>query len=174
MAKTQERMNTLNLEGISMRIIASAALVALLAVSIWAQQRGPAATPAAATFFTAADVAGLISKSPADRNALGQRMLQVGPYNVNLEHRVVNQAASVHEKEAELFYVIEGSGTVVTGGKLVGESRTNEANLTGTSIEGGSTRKVNKGDWFMVPEGVPHQIPNVDGALSVMTLHLPR
>src|SRR5262249_43486070 len=140
----------------------------------WAQQRGPAAAPASATFISAADVAGLITKSPADRNALGQRMLQLGAYNVNLEHRVMNQAAAVHEKEAELFYVIEGSGTVITGGKLVGETRTNETNLSGTSIEGGSSKKVSKGDWFMVPEGVPHQIPNVDGALSVMTLHLPR
>ena len=157
-----------------MRVIAAVSLVAVLAVTIWAQQRGPAAGPAQATFFTAADVAGLISKSPADRNALGQRMLQTGPYNINLEHRVANQAAAVHEKEAELFYVIEGSGTVVTGGKLVGETRTNESNLSGTSIEGGASRKVSKGDWFMVPEGVPHQIPNVDGALSVMTLHLPR
>jgi mannose-6-phosphate isomerase-like protein (cupin superfamily) len=161
-------------EEFSMRIIAAVSLVALLAVSIWAQQRGPAAAPAAATFFSAADVANLISKSPADRNALGQRMLQIGAYNVNLEHRVVSQAAAVHEKEAELFYVIEGSGTVITGGKLVGESRTNEANLTGTSIEGGSSKKVSKGDWFLVPEGIPHQIPNVDGALNVMTLHLPR
>ena len=81
---------------------------------------------------------------------------------------------AVHEKEAELFYVIDGSGTMVTGGKLVEEKRTNEANLTGSSIQGGVTKKISKGDWIMVPEGVPHQIPNVDGPLTVMTLHLPR
>ena len=46
--------------------------------------------------------------------------------------------ASVHEKEAELFYVIDGSGTLVTGGKLVGETRTNADNLAGTAIEGGA------------------------------------
>src|SRR5258708_8687079 len=91
-----------------------------------------------------------------------------------MEHRVVNQAAAVHEKEAELFYVIEGSGTIVTGGKLVEEKRTNDANLSGTLIEGGVSKKISKGDWVLVPEGVPHQIPNVHGALTVMTLHLPR
>jgi hypothetical protein len=37
----------------------------------------------------------------------------------------------VHELDAELFYVIDGSGTVVTGGKLTGETRTNAENLRG-------------------------------------------
>ncbi len=44
--------------------------------------------------------------------------------------------AAVHEKEAELFYVIDGSATLITGGKLVNEKRTNAENLTGTAIEG--------------------------------------
>ena len=101
-------------------------------------------------------------------------MLQLGTYNVNMEHRVMGQAAAVHEKEAELFYVIDGAGTIVTGGKLVEEKRTNDANLSGTSIQGGVSKRISKGDWIMVPEGVPHQIPTVEGALTVMSLHLPR
>jgi mannose-6-phosphate isomerase-like protein (cupin superfamily) len=171
-----------------MRIIGAISLVVLLTVSILAQRgqdgapagrgaaRGQAAPagPPTTTIVTAADVAAMIAKSPADRNALGQRLIQLGTYSVNMEHRVTNNAAAVHEKEAELFYVIEGAGTIVTGGKLVEEKRTNDANLSGTSIEGGVSKKISKGDWVLVPEGVPHQIPNVDGALTVMTLHLPR
>ena len=157
------------------RIMVAVGLVALLTLSVWARQRGQAtAGPTTTTAITAAEVAAMIAKSPSDRNALGQRMLQLGTYSVNLEHRVVSQAAAVHEKEAELFYVIDGAGTIVTGGKLVDERRQNDANLQGTSIEGGTSRKISKGDWVIVPEGVPHQIPAVEGALSVMTLHLPR
>ena len=169
------------------RIIGAISLVVFLTFSIWAQRgqdgapggqraaRGQAASgPPTTTIVTAAEVAAMIAKSPADKNALGQRMIQLGTYSVNMEHRVTNNAAAVHEKEAELFYVIEGSGTIVTGGKLVEEKRTNDANLSGTSIEGGVSKKISKGDWVLVPEGVPHQIPNVDGALTVMTLHLPR
>ena len=158
------------------RITAAVVLVVLLTFSIKAQQGQKSASAAAgsATIVTAADVAAMIAKSPSDKNALGQRLIQLGSYNVNMEHRVMGQAAAVHEKEAELFYVIEGSGTIVTGGKLVEEKRTNEANLSGTSIQGGVSKKISKGDWIMVPEGVPHQIPNVDGALTVMSLHLSR
>src|SRR5437762_14235469 len=157
-----------------MRILAATSLVALLAFAIWAQRgQAPAGAPAAPA-ITASEVAAMIAKSPSDKNALGQRMLQLGPYSVNMEHRVMGQAAAVHEKEAELFYVIEGVGTIVTGGKLVEEKRTNEANVTGTSIQGGVTKQISKGDWGLVPEGVPHQIPNVEGAITVMSLHLPR
>ena len=156
------------------RSIAAIGLLVLLTVSIWAQRGGPNAGTPAAPMITASQVAAMIAKQPADKNSLGQQMLQLGPYNVNMEHRVMGQAAAVHEKEAELFYVIEGSGTMVTGGKLVEEKRVNEANLTGSSVQGGVSKKIGKGDWILVPEGVPHQIPNVDGPLTVMTLHLPR
>ena len=156
------------------RIIAAISLLVLLTVSIWAQRGSQGGGAPAAPMITASEVAAMIAKQPADKNSLGQQMLQLGPYNVNMEHRVMGQAAAVHEKEAELFYVIEGSATMVTGGKLVEEKRTNETNLTGSSIQGGVSKKIGKGDWIMVPEGVPHQIPNVDRALTVMTLHLPR
>ncbi len=152
------------------RIVAAIGLVVLLGLSIWAQRGGQNGAP----MISASEVAALEAKQPKDKNSLGQAMLKLGAYNVNMEHRVMGQAAAVHEKEAELFFVIDGSGTIVTGGKLVEEKRTNEANLSGSSIQGGVSKKISKGDWVMVPEGVPHQIPNVDGAITVMSLHLPR
>jgi mannose-6-phosphate isomerase-like protein (cupin superfamily) len=155
------------------RIITTFGLLALLTVSIWAQQGGTKAG-GAAPMISASEVAALEAKQPKDKNSVGQQMLKLGNYNINMEHRVMGQAAAVHEKEAELFYVIDGSGTIVTGGKLVDEKRTNEANLTGSSIQGGVSKKISKGDWVLVPEGVSHQIPNVDGAITLMSLHLPR
>ena len=157
-----------------MRIMAATSLLTLLTFAIWAQRGQAPAGATAAPAITGSEVAAMIAKSPSDKNALGQRMLQLGTYNVNMEHRVMGQAAAVHEKEAELFYVIDGAGTIVTGGKLVEEKRTNDANLSGTSIQGGVSKRISKGDWIMVPEGVPHQIPTVEGALTVMSLHLPR
>ena len=44
-----------------------------------------------------------------------QPLLQLSPYNVNLEYRVGVANAALHENEAELFYVIDGAGTMVTG-----------------------------------------------------------
>jgi len=72
-----------------------------------------------------------------------------------------------------MFFVIEGSGTLVTGGKLKDERRTNAENLSGSGIDGGRRQHVTKGDFIMVPAGTPHWLGEIDGALVLMSIHLP-
>src|SRR5580698_874045 len=117
--------------------------------------------PPAKTFTSAADVAAMIQKArnerkPDQANFL-QPLLQAAPYTVNLEYRVkaVDGTAAVHEMEAEVFYVVEGSATLTTGGTLRNEKRTNPTNLSGGGIDGGTTRRIAKGDFFLVPENTP-------------------
>jgi mannose-6-phosphate isomerase-like protein (cupin superfamily) len=130
------------------------------------------------TFASSADVAALAAKAKSERKdgqpLVTERILQLAPYNANLEYRASVGPAAVHEKEAEMFYVIDGTATMVTGGKLVNEKRTNAENLTGTGIEGGSTRTVAKGDFIIVPENTPHWFSAIDGTVTLMTLHVPR
>src|SRR5437016_3160960 len=95
------------------RIIVAVALVVLLSSWIWSQQRAAQTPPLQGGVVTAADLAAIVAKLPTDRNQ-NQTFLQLAPYNVSLEHRLMVATASVHEKEAELFYVIDGGGTIVT------------------------------------------------------------
>jgi mannose-6-phosphate isomerase-like protein (cupin superfamily) len=100
-------------------------------------------------------------------------VFSLAPYNVNVERRTPQpQGASLHEAQAELFYVIEGSATLLTGGKLVGETR-NGTNLSGKSIEGGTAQKFNKGDFLLVPSGVAHQFIDIQAPVVLMSLYLP-
>src|SRR5437870_13521576 len=94
------------------------------------------------------------SERKPDQPDFVQPIVQLAPYRANLEYRVaaVNAPASVHEREAEMFFVVDGAGTLVTGGTLRDEKRTNGENLTGSAIDGGSPRRAAKGDWVMVPE----------------------
>ena len=161
-----------------MRIIAGLGMLVLLTVTIAAQRGGgqnqPPASITDTKIVTASEVAALVGGTPKDRNG-NATFIRLAPYNVNMEHRIMSQAASVHETEAELFYVIDGAGTVVTGGKLMEERRTNAENFSGSGIEGGVSKRVAKGDWILVPAGVPHQYPAVEaGGLTLMSLHLPK
>jgi mannose-6-phosphate isomerase-like protein (cupin superfamily) len=137
-----------------------------------------APAPVTKTFSSAADVAALIAKAKSERKEgqplVLERILQVPPYNANLEYRASVGPAAIHENEAEMFYVIEGSGTMVTGGKLANEKRTNASNLTGTGIEGGTSREVSKGDFIMVPDNTAHWFSAINGYIVLMTLHVPR
>jgi mannose-6-phosphate isomerase-like protein (cupin superfamily) len=170
-----------------MRILATASVLVLLCGTAWAQQpasgRGnqPQPTPTdltKGTVMTDAELHAAIAKLGNDRPNASVRVFTLGgttPYTVNVEHRTSQpQASSVHDTEAELFYVIDGSATMMTGGKMVGETR-NGANLSGKSTEGGVPTKLNKGDFFMVPEGVPHWFSQIDpGGINIMSFHLPR
>jgi mannose-6-phosphate isomerase-like protein (cupin superfamily) len=81
----------------------------------------------------------------------------------------------LHEKDAELMYVLEGVGNIITGGKLVNERRNNALNLSGSSIEGGHSQAVAPGDFVFVPENTPHQVEPTGGApIVLVTLHVPR
>jgi mannose-6-phosphate isomerase-like protein (cupin superfamily) len=133
---------------------------------------------AAKTYTSAADITAMMAKAKNERKAdqanLIQGILNLAPYSANLEYRGAVGPAAVHEKEAEMFYVIDGSGTLVTGGKLVGETRTNPDNLSGTAIDGGNTQNVGKGDFFIVPEKTPHWFSKINGTLVLMSVHVPR
>jgi mannose-6-phosphate isomerase-like protein (cupin superfamily) len=154
------------------------ALLVLAAIPHVASAQAPAA-PAPKLFTSAADLTAMIANAKntrkPDQANMVQPILQLAPYNANLEYRVggINANASVHEREAEMFYVVEGSGTLVTGGKLHEERRTNPENLSGSGIDGGMRRRVAKGDYIMVPAGTPHWFGEIDGALVLMSIHLP-
>ena len=59
------------------------------------------------TFASSADVKGLIAKAKSERKdnqpLVAEHILQLAPYNVNLEYRTAVGPAAVHEHEAEIF-----------------------------------------------------------------------
>jgi mannose-6-phosphate isomerase-like protein (cupin superfamily) len=162
-----------------MRAYVYGTAVILLSAVILAQT--PAGQPAAPArlFAGAADVTAMMAKAKSERKAdqpnFVQPIVQLAPYNANLEYRVagVTAPASVHEREAEMFYVVDGGGTLVTGGTLRDEKRTNADNLSGSAIDGGTPRRLAKGDWVMVPEKTAHWFTGIDGTLVLMSIHLP-
>ena len=89
------------------------------------------------TYASAADIAALMAKFEAAKQPgtpmNGAALLQLAPYAANLEYRTSVGPAAVHENEAELIVVIDGSGSIVIGGRLLGQARRNAENLTGTA-----------------------------------------
>jgi mannose-6-phosphate isomerase-like protein (cupin superfamily) len=159
-----------------MQTIGIALTLSLLAAAAVAQQ--PAASAQAMkTYTSASDIAALIAKAKSERKdnqpIVTENILRLAPYNASLEYRGAVGPAAIHEKEAEFFYVIDGSATMVTGGKLVGETR-NGDNLTGTGIDGGSSRNIAKGDFIVVPENTAHWFSSINGTLVLMSLHVKR
>ena len=154
------------------------ALTLVAAVAFAQQPDVQPPPPPVKTFASSADVAALLAKAKNERKEgqglVSEHILQLAPYNANLEYRASVAPGAVHEREAEIFYVIDGSATMVTGGKLVNQTRPNPDNLSGTGIEGGVSQAVAKGDFIVVPENTPHWFSAINGSIVLMTLHVPR
>jgi mannose-6-phosphate isomerase-like protein (cupin superfamily) len=130
------------------------------------------------TFMNNKEITGLIDKAKADRKGdaplVAEPILLLAPYRAQLEFRPGTSPAALHEKDAELMVVLEGTGNIVTGGKLVDEKRVNANNLSGPSISGGNSQAVVKGDMLIVPANTPHQvIPSGGAPIVLMTMHVP-
>jgi mannose-6-phosphate isomerase-like protein (cupin superfamily) len=149
---------------------------ALVVAASWAMaQRAPQADK---IFTSANDIQDLMAKAKAELKPgqfmVSEPILRLAPYGANLEYRVAVGPAAVHIHEAEVFYVIDGSCTMTVGGKLTEPKQTNPENLSGTGIEGGSTQKLAKGDFYIVPENTPHWVSAIEERVVFMTLHVPR
>lgn len=158
------------MRSVAVSIFLAIAVAAAVAVVVAQQSAKQTAPPEMKTYTSAADVQALVAQKK------GAPLLTAAPYSANMEYRASVGPAAVHEREAEIFYIIEGTGTLVTGGKLVNETRTNPTNLSGTAVEGGSSRTVSKGDFVLVPEGTPHWFSAIggNGVLIDMSIHVPR
>ena len=157
-----------------MKILHIALLLSVAAVPTFAQGQAPAPTDRnKATHYSAADLKAALGKLPTDRPASSVRVFSLDPYNVAVEQRQPReQGAASHSDRAELFYVIEGSGTMLTGGTIT-DGKQNGANLQGTTISNGTRINFNPGDFIMVPSGVPHQFVDLKTAVRVMSMYLP-
>jgi mannose-6-phosphate isomerase-like protein (cupin superfamily) len=151
-----------------------AACVILFAVVIGAQApANPPTDRTKATHFRAADLQAALARLPADRPAASVRVFTLDPYNVAVEQRQPRtQGAAAHADRAELFFVIDGSGTLLTGGTIA-DGKASGVNTQGTTISGGTRIEFAKGDFIMVPSGVPHQFVDLKAPVQVMSLYLP-
>jgi mannose-6-phosphate isomerase-like protein (cupin superfamily) len=75
-----------------------------------------------------------------------------------LSFRARDGVAELHENFADLFYVLDGRATLVTGGTVLGAETVGPGEIRGLSIEGGVRQELRTGDLAHVPAGVPHQM----------------
>jgi quercetin dioxygenase-like cupin family protein len=84
-------------------------------------------------------------------------------YSVIAGRRDKPGQAELHEKDMDVIYVVQGSATFVTGGKMVEGKTTAPGEVRGAAIDGGETHTLSKDDVIIVPPGVPHWFKDVQG-----------
>ena len=136
-----------------------------------------AQTSSDATIVTAEQVEQIRQSAAQAPSApsVSRPIIATAPDVLNLEYRTGKAPASVHTSQAELIIVLDGAGTVTTGGTLVDAVAGTNGNISGKDITGGVPRHLVKGDMLLVPQGTAHMmVPDAAGAFVLATLHLPR
>ena len=72
----------------------------------------------------------------------------------------------MHPYSVEIYRILEGSGTLVTGGLLIpplADQTSDDLMRTLHGIEGGLARQVREGDILVLQPGTPHWFSSIDG-----------
>ncbi|HEY1804558.1 MAG TPA: cupin domain-containing protein [Terracidiphilus sp.] len=75
-----------------------------------------------------------------------------------LSFRSRDGEVEVHDKVADLFCVLAGKATLVTGGAVNGARTIAPGETRAASMEGGAQQTLRAGDLAHVPAGMPHQM----------------
>jgi mannose-6-phosphate isomerase-like protein (cupin superfamily) len=76
---------------------------------------------------------------------------------VQHEKNKTGAAAELHDASDDVYYVLDGSATLVLGGKLEAPREAEPGEWRSPRIIDGKTLEINKGDLVIVPRGTPHQ-----------------
>ena len=76
---------------------------------------------------------------------------------VQHEKNRAGAAAELHDASDDVYYVLDGSATLVLGGKLDSPKEADPGEWRSPKIIDGKTFEIRKGDLIVVPRGTPHQ-----------------
>jgi mannose-6-phosphate isomerase-like protein (cupin superfamily) len=146
-----------------------------------------------ATDITAAQIQAVLKLDSPDKNA--DRLVKVidaGPYNVsmNVQHRIKGQVTddqgALHTKVTEIYYVLDGSATLVTGGTMTNPKASvydpklitpDGGNSTGPGFSGKImkpyvSRKVGPGDVVFMPPMTIHWFSSIDDHIDYLAFRV--
>ena len=139
-----------------------------------------------AALLTASTISQAIKAMPA-KAALDQplRTVDGGTANVGIfiVHRpqepdqgcTIEHDTLVNDRTTSIFLVLDGAGTLVTGGKLTKPTPLSSddpdlklvgSGSRGKGIQNGQSRRIRKGDVVIIPAGVPHGFSAIEKSIT--------
>ncbi len=128
-------------------LLATAALLTMAALLTASAASPEAGVPASVQFIGHDKVSAVMAKGGPIVN---------DPGLIVLANRRGAGDVEYHDHTNHIFIMVEGEGTLITGGTMVGAKRTAPDQMRATAIEGGETYHLTKGDVITIPAKTPH------------------
>jgi mannose-6-phosphate isomerase-like protein (cupin superfamily) len=170
-----------------MQRLASSAAIVLVMLTFSQRTFAQSAPATSATDLVKANIDAALLKYANPKAAVIDRILSLvdaGKYNVAVA--IVSRPGGAmpsslsHDKITEIYYILRGSGTQVTGGTMVDPKRgANVSTTIGPSLsssalpKGGRSSKLGVGDSQIIPPGVPHGWSAIDaGGVDYLVIRI--
>ncbi|HET7746724.1 MAG TPA: hypothetical protein VFM29_05460 [Vicinamibacteria bacterium] len=129
--------------------------------------------PAGVQVVKGAAIAELIDRSAPSPGGRGGVIARDEGWRVHAAERDAPGQAELHEGDTDVWYVIAGGATLVTGGAIVESTSTGPGEHRGPAIRGGTEIRVAAGDVVSIRAGLAHWIKSVDGRIRYLTVKVP-
>lgn len=118
-------------------------------------------------YMSDADIMAKLDAAAATSASAGGWAVSISPgVSVRRRSSSVQQYAVLHPYSVEVYRILEGSGTLVTGGLLnLPLAASTDPNIIRTEqgVTGGLARRVSAGDVLVLQPGTPHYFSDIDG-----------
>ena len=147
----------------------------------------PTCNNCAATFISNEEIQEYFARANAAVVDQQVRAVDVGKSHVDIGVVYRGKIAGTpnvaeHDQVSEVYHVIEGTATLVTGADIDGWKRRpntqenvrllNGPGGDGTSIRNGVTHQLNPGDVIVIPAGVGHQFTKIDDHIRYLMVRI--
>jgi mannose-6-phosphate isomerase-like protein (cupin superfamily) len=164
---------------------------AVVAMALLAQETNPTCHHCSATYISNSELQSYLRRAPGrvanDVSDQQVRAVDIGKSNVDIgvvyRQKLTGVApVAEHDQVSEVYHVIDGSATLVTGPDIEGLKRrpsTNEnvrmlngPGANGTSIRNGATYELKPGDVIVIPAGVGHWFTKIDDHIRYLMVRI--
>jgi mannose-6-phosphate isomerase-like protein (cupin superfamily) len=166
--------------------------VTVMVFALCAQDTKPSCNRCSATYISNDELQAYLNRAPSrivanDVSDQQVRAVDIGKSNVDIGVVYRGELSGVspvaeHDLVSEVYHIIDGSATLVTGPDIVDMKRrpaTNEnvrllngPGSNGTSIRNGATYQLKPGDVIVIPAGVGHWFTKVDGHITYLMIRI--
>jgi mannose-6-phosphate isomerase-like protein (cupin superfamily) len=147
----------------------------LLTLLLQATAASTGTPPVAITFISAAEIEKVMAEQPpgSDQPIKASSVFGGQMSVASVDRHKPDTIGRIHNTVTETYYIVKGSGTLITGGTLADPKPVDlTAYNVGLSLqgrpEGGERRQIGPGDIIVIPAGTAHTVGEVNEPLTYL------
>ena len=162
---------------------------AVFSLALSAQETKPSCDRCSATYIAKSEVESYLKRVPAATGVSDQQVRAVDVGKSHVDIGVVYRGklkgtpvVAEHDLVSEVYHVIDGSATLVTGSDITGLKRRPADDLAvrllngpgnnGVTIRNGATFELKAGDVVIIPAGVGHWFTKIDNHIRYLMVRI--